>query len=374
MPTGAVIVLIIVVWLFVLAPWLLRSQRPVGHTGEGFEDTRVLFSGDSGHVPAAPRPRLSAADVRTQFDASDDEQWELVEASAADAVPASGDQHVQAMVDGEVVTPAAAIDAKAASEDDASEDDVLVDDTAEFLHLRADDAPVEEDRVEEFSAPVVSATADAYALNESYTSPVDLMYPGAVDVHAAEDESDNDDEDVTEEADATAVPELTAEELAFAQRRRGRGCWDPVADKEAGVTRYQRRQRILAVLAVLVVATVCLGIMTTTWWPAIITGVATVLYLVTLRNQTRAEQALRRRRIAALRRARMGVRNEHDEELAIPRRLRHPGAVVLEADDESPDFEFLQLVDSDVDPEDLGGGRVINRRMERDELSARRVS
>ena len=71
-----------------------------------------------------------------------------------------------------------------------------------------------------------------------------------------------------------------------------------------------------------------------------------VIYLFVLRQQVRAENALRERRIRQLRRARLGVRNAHDEELGIPARLRRPGAVVLEADDESPDFEYLEYTRS----------------------------
>lgn len=33
MMTTVPIILVIVVWLFILAPWLLRSQRPMSHTG-----------------------------------------------------------------------------------------------------------------------------------------------------------------------------------------------------------------------------------------------------------------------------------------------------------------------------------------------------
>ena len=56
-----------------------------------------------------------------------------------------------------------------------------------------------------------------------------------------------------------------------------------------------------------------------------------------------AEQELRARRIRQIRRARLGVRNAADAELGLPARLRRPGAVVLEIDDESPDFHELEL-------------------------------
>ena len=142
------------------------------------------------------------------------------------------------------------------------------------------------------------------------------------------------------------------------------------------MTRYQRRQRVLVLFAVLDVAAVALGIVVGgwTWWIAAILGIATVAYLVALRNQTRAETELRRRRVKALRRARLGVRTAQDEELAIPRKLRRPGAVVLEVDDESPDFDFLPVYDlRGPGDDDLGGAHVVNRRELRDELSARRA-
>ena len=63
MPSGLIIVLMLVLWLVVLAPWLLRSQRPMSHTGEGFDETRVLFEGDSGRVQSR-RPRMTEAQMR----------------------------------------------------------------------------------------------------------------------------------------------------------------------------------------------------------------------------------------------------------------------------------------------------------------------
>ena len=74
-------------------------------------------------------------------------------------------------------------------------------------------------------------------------------------------------------------------------------------------------------LAGVVVLTVALGIIFGgwLWWTAAIAGGLTIAYLVALRTQVRQEQQLRARRIAQLRRARLGVRSAQDEELAIPR-------------------------------------------------------
>ena len=156
----------------------------------------------------------------------------------------------------------------------------------------------------------------------------------------------------------------------------GRGGWDPVAEKEKSATRYQRRQRTLLGLAVAVVLTVALGIVVGgwTWWLAAVAGVLTVAYLIALRSQVRQEQALMRRRVRHLRRARLGVRNAEDEELKIPRNLRRPGAVVVEIDDESPDFVHLPLSYSDGEDGDFDGPHAgPDGYGRRDDLAARRA-
>lgn len=449
MASAPIIILIIVVWLFVLAPWILRSQKPVSRTSEGFEATRVVFSGDSGDLVPARRPRPAriarpaglASSVRAA-QAADQEalladaalvEPELVAAEelADEAVRARAAERaaVQAaeMVEGEVIAEddVVAADAQQSLADAATgenQDDILDEDALEDEALVEDEDErdadednarglvLASDSAEIFTSPVqVERAEDAYVCDEAYISPVDLFYPGAIDSPAEEDDAANAAEahtsddadadaaaaDVAGAADdaldsdaagesaaalADAAPavedsdNLSPEELAFAQRRLGRGGWDPEAEQRVRITRRQRRQRVLLTLVVISVAAVALGIVVGGWgWaPAAVAGSLTALYLVALRNQTRAEQELRRRRIAQLRRARLGVRNAQDEELDIPRRLRHPGAIVLEADDDSPDFHFLPLHYSDVD-EDGDGVQIINRRPFEDELQARRV-
>ena len=79
MSDGLMIILVIVVWLFVLAPLLLRGQRPINKTGEAFDDTRVVYEGGSGDIPARRHPRVLPKDVRSRAE-EDDEDYELVEA------------------------------------------------------------------------------------------------------------------------------------------------------------------------------------------------------------------------------------------------------------------------------------------------------
>ena len=80
----------------------------------------------------------------------------------------------------------------------------------------------------------------------------------------------------------------------------------------------------------------------TAWWVMRHATAVTVLYLAYLRRQTRIEERVRRRRMQRMARSRLGVENTYDRDYdVVPSRLRRPGAVVLEIDDEDPMFEHL---------------------------------
>ena len=120
------------------------------------------------------------------------------------------------------------------------------------------------------------------------------------------------------------------------------------------MSRYQRRQRTLATLVGVVLISVVVGFVFCGWfWTGlVISATLTVLYLYALRRHVRAENALRTQRIRHMRRARLGVRNAVDEKLGIPERLRRPGAIVIELDDESPDFVNLDTFHSNFGHEE----------------------
>ena len=509
MSPGLAIVLIIVLWLLILAPILLRGQKPMSRTGEAFDDTRVLFEGDSGALEPQRGPKLSAkaarikarkdaeAEAEANTDAAQDaaaeqaddaaesnEEKQTIAAAAArikseydnadaqsEADTSAGTAEAAETIEGEIVYEVEAADSKNATDSAASSDaDIAADAADDIVDVDVVDAEVEqpqqtapaqaaarpvsvelsdedldaleggldddddilledEPRKESskssldaevsaaestvFTAPAAYELADdAYEMDETYVSAVDMMYPGAVDpdteanadtvadaelTSAAEHNTDEDlddgvaadanevvvaDEDVAhneinEEFEEDLVgadsdTELSEEELEFAQSRVGRGGWDPQADAENKATRYQRRQRTLMGLAIVVVLTVALGIIFGgwLWWAAAIAGGLTIAYLVALRTQVRQEQQLRARRISQLRRARLGVRSAQDEELAIPRYLRRPGAVIVEIDDSSPDWDHLPEMHEEV--EDIPQ-RPAPRRIRRDDLAARRV-
>ena len=507
MSPGLAIVLIIVLWLLILAPILLRGQKPMSRTGEAFDDTRVLFEGDSGALEPQRGPKLSAkaarikarkdaeAEAEANTDAAQDaaaeqaddaaesnEEKQTIAAAAArikseydnadaqsEADTSAGTAEAAETIEGEIVYEVEAADSKnttdsagSSAADTAADADIVdvdvvdaeVEQPQQTAPARAAARPVTVDLSDEdldaleggldedddilledeprkespkasldaevsaaestvFTAPAAYELADdAYEMDETYVSAVDMMYPGAVDpdteanadtvadaelTSAAEHNTDEGLEDsVAADANEVAVAdedvahneineefeedlvgadsdtELSEEELEFAQSRVGRGGWDPQADAENKATRYQRRQRTLMGLAIVVVLTVALGIIFGgwLWWTAAIAGGLTIAYLVALRTQVRQEQQLRARRISQLRRARLGVRSAQDEELAIPRYLRRPGAVIVEIDDSSPDWDHLPEMHEEV--EDIPQ-RPAPRRIRRDDLAARRV-
>lgn len=370
MPGGLTIVLIIVVWLFVLAPLLLRGQKPIRKAGEAFDETRVIHEGGSRALSSRRRPRVTPADVRPHRE-HDDEDYELV-----DADDVLIDDRESTGTTGGLGGVFASASAKFHRNRNSGEPfDDSVPEYAEpvvegaVVHElevgSAHEATVKVDTEAEPTANLVeddsyywAENEEHYELSEAYTSPADFLDPRAVLDGAREGVEKPVAEDAAPEfQEELAVapedelrdpelrdPELSQEEMEFAQRRRGRGGWDPEADEHHSLNRYQRRQRTLIGLGVAVVLTLVVAIVLGGWAYAlpVIAVAATAFYLVALRSQVREEQALRLRRIRQLRRARLGVVHSGEAAPQLPRRLRRPGAVVLERDDESPDFEYLE--------------------------------
>lgn len=374
-----VIVLIVLVWLFVLAPWLLRGQKPIRKAGEAFDDTRVVYEGGSEELQGRRRPRVKSSDVRAHhFDSHEDEEkYELVQVddvedalidepsdktlgsiftNAAGKFSSKQGKTHAAIVDGELVKEIPAADDSAVAPAEA------IEDAGAAAGLASEVAETSEGFEDE---------NERYEIDDSYYSPDDLMYPTETrqSAPAPVDVEDEDEEYLLVEHDTAETfadsedylvagdSELTEEEIQFAAHRSARGGWDPQADARKRADLYRRRRRTIGGLGVALVLALVLSVSVGGWaWAATAVVVAlTSFYLWALRQQVRAEQRLRQRRIRQLRRARLGVRNVADEELGIPHRLRRPGAVVLEIDDDSPDFEFLESIRSPLNDSDPSG-------------------
>jgi hypothetical protein len=178
------------------------------------------------------------------------------------------------------------------------------------------------------------------------------------DANDATDETDETDEDRSDryeyvddssglepeedsEGDEHAESRTTVASVGSRKRRR----FDTKTAAAVSARKYVFRKRVLMVMAVILVgsATAAFKVAPTAWWVCGSATAVTVLYLAYLRRQTRIEERVRRRRTQRMARARLGVENEHDREYdVVPSRLRRPGAVVLEIDDEDPIFEHLE--------------------------------
>ncbi|MFD8880778.1 gephyrin-like molybdotransferase receptor GlpR [Corynebacterium xerosis] len=460
MSSSLLLVLIVVVWLFVLAPLVVNTRQPIRRTSEALGRTRLLHQGGESVATRRRRPTLSERDVRTP-DEEVDESLETVDAEFDDARDADRDSgrradrardldddiliddlddaraDVPAVVEGDVVyelepgasgaRTAESLDDEAVADDPAEADtaaDSLDDDhrvTAAAGPDSGRDADSDAEATAEAGVERADGTAerrsvaDAHAADvRAYLSPEDFLVvddataataatadsgtganptadsADSADSDAADASADDaakgadgdeaalidDDEargepdgatiDSADSADAADSVEragdaddfddtLTDDDLAFAERRRGRGGFDPVSDARYSETRFARRRRSVGVLAAFIVVGVILGALVGgwTWWVPLAGAGLMVLYLVYLRRTVIAENELRARRIRRMKMARLGVRNSEDEELGVPERLRRPGAVVVELDDEDPDFADLPYATFEFPEEDI---------------------
>ena len=440
MSSSLLLVLIVVVWLFVLAPLVVNTRQPIRRTSEALGRTRLLHQGGESVATRRRRPTLSERDVRTP-DEEVDESLETVDAEFDDARDADRDSgrradrardldddiliddlddaraDVPAVVEGDVVyelepgasgtRTAESLDDEAVADDpgdsgsgadsaaDSLDDDGRVAAAADSDSGADADSDADSDAVTKAETDAERAdgtaerrsVADAHAADvRAYLSPEDFLVvddatavtadsgTGADATADSDDAALIDDDEARGDSDGTTAEAvdsadsveragdaddfddtLTDDDLAFAERRRGRGGFDPVSDARYSETRFARRRRSVGVLAAFIVAGVILGALAGgwTWWVPLAGAGLMVLYLVYLRRTVIAENELRARRIRRMKMARLGVRNSEDEELGVPERLRRPGAVVVELDDEDPDFADLPYATYEFPEEDI---------------------
>ena len=361
------IILILVVWIIVLAPLMIGNNKPIRRSGEGYEETRVLHEGGTSPMAERRRPKLTAADIHRH---SEEDDYEVVEATDAeedvliDDAPAlrsifrrpAGDNAAQpAHVEGEVVEHDADDEREAEAEHAPAtaggSTKVAASETGGSTSVKvlaaegAQDHAAEDGGADE-QAESAETDADRYELDESFTAPEDY---GSADAQTAEPEQEeaNGDDIAPDEQEAAADAaeqvdsgDVSEEDIAFAASRRGRGGYDPERERNTAATRFQRRQRTLLGLTIACVITFVIAFVAGGWtWvlPAVAVGL-TAWFMIALRKVVLKERALKERRLRQLRRARMGVATAE----AHPRdRHQRAGSVVLDLDDESPDFDTL---------------------------------
>jgi hypothetical protein len=335
-PQSLLWISLVVLWLFVLVPMLISKRDAVRRTSDVALATRVLNGGGAGSRllkrsgPAAGhrsdpdwKPEEDAAD-EDFADGADQDQHDDLDESQGEESDADDPQHARPAViraavaeqtepdylDADVVEDSGALPAGTSAEapdavdegDVAGADDVAADET---------DAEADQDQGDRYE----------YVEDSSGLEP--------------EEDSEEDSEE-DEDADSRA----TAASVGSRRRRR----FDTKTAAAVSARKYAFRKRVLMVMAVILVgsATAAFEVAPTAWWVCGSATAVTVLYLAYLRRQTRIEEKVRRRRTQRMARARLGVENAHDREYdVVPSRLRRPGAVVLEIDDEDPIFEHL---------------------------------
>lgn len=372
MSSSLLLVLIVVVWAFVLAPLVVRNREPIRRTSEALGRTRLLHTGGE-PVAARRRPRFTAEEVRRGADAGA-EDLEMVHAEVEDPADGvdglliddvDGDPGTPEVIEGELVLelePAAAdaedseVDAEDAAADAEPAEPARAGGSTAASALLADApgdavaAAAEDDAAAEAEVGRLVEDADELydddALVAAGVAPDRGAAPAAdaAPESAAEDTGADDplgpiDDDLAEEFDA----ELTEEDIAYARSRRGRGGYEPEREDRYAETRHIRRRRSVVGLAALAVVLAGLAGWLGGWlvWAAVAAAALLVAYLASLRRTVVMERELRERRIRMMKRRRLGVRTTADAELGVPERLLRPGAIVVELDDEDPDFADL---------------------------------
>ena len=331
-PQSLLWISLVVLWLFVLVPMLISRRDAVRRTSDVALATRVLNTGRGARLLRRGRP---AAGHRSDPDwqpSDDDLDDDLDEESHAESTERA-------------VVRAAVVDTETDTEPDYLDVDV-VDEDSGALPVGASIGDTGED--EESIDEVAEAEPEEFEEPQAQTNELPLDFGAAPETDEPEDEYEpdgtEDEYEYVADSSGLEAPSDTdlqlAESLSAARRRR----YESKTAAAVGARKYKFRKRVLTVLAAVLVvsAAAAFTVAPAVWWACGAIGVVTMFYLVYLRRQTRIEERLRRRRAQRVARSRLGVENTDDREFdVVPSRLRRPGSVVLEIDDEDPIFEHL---------------------------------
>jgi hypothetical protein len=311
---------LVVLWLFVLVPMLISKRDAVRRTSDVALATRVLNTGHGARLLRRGRPAAGH---------NSDPDWQPSDEDLDDEI----DEELHDESTERSMVRVAAVESEIDSEPDYLDVDVIDEDSG--------------------ALPVGASAKEAVAevdTPEGQTDELPLDFgeepeePEA-DEPEAEYESDGteDEYEYIDDSSGLEAPSDTdlqiADSISAARRRRSEARAATIDARK-----YKFRKRMLTVMTVM---TIIAGIAAVTlspavWWACGSMGALTMLYLAYLRRQTRIEARLRRRRAQRIARARLGVENTDDHEFdVVPSRLRRPGSVVLEIDDEDPIFEHL---------------------------------
>ena len=361
-PQSLLWISLVVLWLFVLVPMLINKRETVRRTSDVALATRVLNGGvrarlrrRSGPAAGHRHDPLWSGDGSDLDDYNDHETEDYEEAVREAVQEARVRSHTRTVTVVATVTESTTSSADEANTAPVYLDVDVVEEDSGALPVGGAvqeglfDSPAEEVPVVAFvpeSAPVAD---DADVDMPSEIEPEQVVEEPAADdeYEYVDDTSGLDAADDADDAQSVVTPHSS-------RRRRMESSATAAA---VSARKYRFRKRVLTALAAVMVLTAVLSFTVSSglWWACGTTATVTILYLAYLRRQTRIEEQVRRRRLRRM--ARSGASGEEGEggdSLAERRggrdagdvgaRLRRPGAVVLDIDDEDPIFEHLDEV------------------------------
>ena len=335
-PQSLLWISLVVLWLFVLVPMLISKRDAVRRTSDVALATRVLNSATGSRLlkrggPASghrsdPDWRPSEDDLDDDLDDDyendDEEEPQKTVVLAAPVVAGTESDYLDVDI---VEEPAGALPVGATAADaEMAESDEMTLNFEEPEESEADREDVD--------------TAIYEVATDEYEEADDDEADGTADQYEYVEDSSG--------LEAPAESDLRIADTMMAARRRR---YDPAKAAAISARKYKFRKRMLAVMTLAILGSAAAAYFLAPWAWYVCGSVAavTLLYLGYLRRQTRIEQRLLRRRAMRAARARLGVENTEDGDLdLLPSRLRRPGSVVLEIDDEDPAFEHLDYAPS----------------------------
>lgn len=339
-PQSLLWISLVVLWLFVLVPMLISKRDAVRRTSDVALATRVLNGSGNARLLRRSRPAAGHAS---------DPHWRPSDGGYDEDIDDDDDDD-DAPTDRTLVVAAAVVEEP---EPDYLDVDVIDEDAAALPVGESARAEVQIDELPlEFAEPMVEEPV-VQAVEEPAIAEVDEPEAEAeLDEELEEDqdvEPDGTEDEYEYVADSSGLEAPSETDLKLADslteaRRRRYDSHSSATAAAVSVRKFKFRKRMTTAMVALVAASAVAAFLLgpAFWYVCAGIGGVTVLYLGYLRRQTRIEERLRRRRAQRMARSRLGVENTDDGEFdVVPARLRRPGSVVLEIDDEDPIFEHL---------------------------------
>jgi hypothetical protein len=353
-PQSLLWISLVVLWLFVLVPMLISKRDAVRRTSDVALATRVLNSGVARKLRKGPATGHRSDPDWRPIDEDNDEFEDAAEpaekgvgASVAPEAPIAPVASEALEAPEAPVAPVASEALVAPEQPVAPEQDYLDVDVVEgdsralpvgglAAAQRGEAVADAVARAEAVADAAARAEARAEADAEADAEPQEEPSAEA----DAEEEPSAGDEHVEDTSGLEASDEPAMAPPVVSRRR----LYESKTAAAVSARKYRFRTRVLSVMTLILVATIATAftVWPDGWWACGTAGVITTLYLVYLRRQTRIEERVRRRRMQRMARSRLGVQNTADRDYDVPSRLRRHGSVVLEIDDEDPNFEHLE--------------------------------